>query len=218
MRRLLVTPTALTAMQPAIDATPAARRPAIEVLTAAELTAAGGYQFHQGCLAYADRPAASSWRDLGLGRVVVVLDDVRDPDNVGSVFRSARAFGVGAILLGPGCADPLYRTAIRTSMAATLALPFAEVEPWPAALDELHGRGYLLLATTPSAAATPIADFVRELAPARRIAVLVGSEGSGLSADSMSRSNRQASIPTMGVDSLNVATATAIVLYELTRI
>jgi len=226
--RLLVTPTAQAALRDALDAMPTNRRPALEVLSAEELTAAGGFQFHQGCLAYAERPEPVPWRQLDLEgsftardrtahrRTVIVLDDVRDPDNVGSIFRSALAFGVRAVLLGPGCADPLYRKAIRTSMAATLSLPFAKLEPWPDALDDLRARGFTLVAATPDAGTRELDAASERIRQSAAIALLVGSEGAGLSAAALARADECVRIPVgSAVDSLNVAVATAILLYEL---
>ena len=216
--RLALTDTAYQALREAIDATPAVRRPRVDLVTAAELETEGGFHFHQGCLGYADRPAPRSWEEIasmpGTG-ATVVLDDVRDPDNVGSIFRSAMAFGARGVLLGPGCADPLYRKAIRTSMAATLTLPFADASPWPDMLEALRARGFTLIATTPDAGAEPIAAVAARL-HGRNIAVLAGSEGFGLSEDTRARADVLARVPSSaGVDSLNVATAMAIVLYEL---
>ena len=225
--RLLVTPTAHAAIRGAIEATPPERRPTVEELTTEELTAAGGFQFHQGCLGYAERPEPVSWRQLDLDgnltardrtahrRTVIVLDDVRDPDNVGSIFRSALAFGVSAVLLGPGCADPLYRKAIRTSMAATLSLPFAKLELWPDALDDLRVQGFTLIAATPDARATGLDDAAEAVRQSAAVALLVGSEGTGLSAAALARADQRVRIPVgSAVDSLNVAVATAILLYE----
>jgi len=226
--RLLVTPAAQAALRDALDAMPPDRRPTVEVLSAEELTAVGGFQFHQGCLAYAERPAPVSWQQLDLDggrrgqnrtahrRTVIVLDDVRDPDNVGSIFRSALAFGVSAVLLGPGCADPLYRKAIRTSMAATLSLPFAKLEPWPDALDDLRALGFTLVAATPDADARGLDDAAEAVRQSAAIALLVGSEGAGLSAAALARADERVRIPVgSAVDSLNVAVATAILLYEM---
>jgi len=236
--RVLVTPTAHAAIRGAIEATPPERRPTVEELTTEELTAAGGFQFHQGCLGYAERPEPVPWRQLDLDgnltardrtardrtahrrtahrRTVIVLDDVRDPDNVGSIFRSALAFGVRAVLLGPGCADPLYRKAIRTSMAATLSLPFAKLEPWPDALDDLRARGFTLVAATPDAGTRELDAASERIRQSAAIALLVGSEGAGLSAAALARADERVRIPVgSAVDSLNVAVATAILLYEL---
>ena len=97
--------------------------------TSAPLT---GFNIHRGCLALADRPApldlrAAPRKGAARGRA----RGVTNADNVGGVFRNAAAFGAGAVLLSPTCCDPLYRKAMRTSMGATLRVPFARVEPWP---------------------------------------------------------------------------------------
>ena len=76
-------------------------------------------------------------------------EQLGDADNVGAIWRSAAAFGASAILLGPACADPLYRKAIRTSMGAALTLPFAVAEPWPSVLTQLAAAGWAVAALTP---------------------------------------------------------------------
>jgi tRNA G18 (ribose-2'-O)-methylase SpoU len=104
----------------------------IYVVSQAVMNGVTGFNLHRGCLAIGERPAPADWRALAAGaRRIVVLERVGNADNVGGIFRSAAAFAADAVLLGPGCADPLYRKAIRTSMAATLTLPFATIEPWP---------------------------------------------------------------------------------------
>ena len=91
-----------------------------------------GFNLHRGSLALGERPLPCRWRELTSGaRRIVALERVGNADNVGSVFRSASAFGVEAVLLEQGCMDPLYRKAIRTSMGAALTMPFAAAEPWP---------------------------------------------------------------------------------------
>ena len=102
------------------------------------ITAATGFNMHRGCLALAERPADVDGDVLPTSQFVVVLERVVDADNVGSVFRSAEAFGVDAVLLSPGCCDPFYRKAIRTSSGAALVVPFAAAAPWPDALDRLR--------------------------------------------------------------------------------
>src|SRR5437868_7925927 len=87
-----------------------------------------GYHIHRGCLALAERPDPLLLDKLLMrARSIVLLEDVGNADNVGGIFRNAAAFGAGAIVLSHGCADPLYRKAIRTSMAATLRVPFSTV-------------------------------------------------------------------------------------------
>jgi tRNA G18 (ribose-2'-O)-methylase SpoU len=214
VRALLVAPAALAALGDALrDATPAVTA---YVAGPEVMRAITGFPFHRGCLALAERGP-----DLGAAalaappgpRTLVALDELADPDNVGAVFRNARAFAADGVLLSPGSADPLYRKAIRTSTGATLTLPFARAEDWAADLGALRALGYALLALTPD----PAADDVSALgAPPARLALLVGSEGAGLGAASRQAAHRRVRIPmAAGVDSLNVATATGIALHAL---
>jgi len=184
-----------------------------------------GFNMHRGCLAIGERPRPRQWRDLMRGaRRAIALERIANADNVGSVFRSAAAFGVDAVLLEPTCTDPLYRKAIRTSMGAALTMPFARAEPWPDVLRELAGAGpvlsdrpWVVLAMTTS----PDAPLLRDIAPAiadRPVVVVVGSEGEGLTDSALAACTHRARIPMTGsVDSLNVATAAAIAMYELRR-
>jgi tRNA G18 (ribose-2'-O)-methylase SpoU len=148
-------------------------------------------------------------------RRLVVLERVGDADNVGSVFRSAAALGAEAVLLGPGCADPLYRKAIRTSMGAALTMPFSVATPWPGALQEIRAAGMALVALTPSPQAPRLREVVSAIGT-RSVAILVGHEGEGLTGDTLELCDFRARIPIAPeLDSLNVATAAAIALYEL---
>ncbi len=118
------------------------------------------------------------------------------------------------MLLGPGCADPLYRRSVRVSMGNVLLIPFAPLAPWPGGLARLRGAGFVLLALTPREPSVPLAD----LDPARlpRAAILVGAEGHGLSEAALAAADLRVRIPMApGVDSLNVATAAAIVYHHL---
>jgi tRNA G18 (ribose-2'-O)-methylase SpoU len=169
-----------------------------------------GFNVHRGCLAIGEwRGPAPSWQDVvGSARTVVVLERVGNPDNVGGVFRAAAALGADAILLSPGCADPLYRKSIRTSMAAALTLPFAVIERWPAGLTELPSLGFSILALTPSGD-----EEISAVQRPERAAFLLGHEGIGLSAETLALSDRRVRIPmTPGADSLNVVTAAAVAL------
>ena len=147
--------------------------------------------------------------------VVIVLEGVGNPDNVGGVFRNAAAFGAGGVLLSPTTCDPLYRKAIRTSMAATLRVPFARVTPWPAGLDQLRACGFSVVALTPREPSVPLSTFARNPHP-DRIALLVGTEGDGLSAAVDTFADTRVRIPISGaVDSLNLAVAVGIALHTL---
>jgi tRNA G18 (ribose-2'-O)-methylase SpoU len=185
-----------------------------------------GFNIHRGCLALGVRPPRHDWRALtAAARLVVVLERVGNADNIGSIFRSAQAFGADAVLLGPACADPLYRKAIRTSMGAALAVPFADVTPWPDALRELAGGGWQVVGLTPSTTAALIRDLtpgslrgprLHARGPGSRTAIVLGHEGDGLTAEAMDACTARARIPiSPDVDSLNVATAAAIALYEV---
>jgi tRNA G18 (ribose-2'-O)-methylase SpoU len=181
-----------------------------------------GHHFHRGCLALAARPASAD--PLALARAassMLVLDAVGNPDNVGSVFRSALAFGVGAVWLGPGCADPLSRKAIRTSVAATLRVPFATVDvtarDWVESLARLEAMGVELVALTPREPATELGAYPPG-PPAARRALLIGSEGDGLSDEVLALASTRLRIEMQGgVDSLNLGVAAGIALYQLTR-
>ena len=178
-----------------------------------------GYHIHRGCLALGQRPPARSLDDLtASARWLVAIERVGNADNVGSIFRNAAAFGADGVLVGPSCIDPLYRKAIRTSMGAALTMPFADARPWPDVLEDLHTDGWTTIAMTPSPKAMPLADVV-DIVRGQRVVVVVGHEGDGLLQDSLVASSYQARIPmASGVDSVNVATAVAIALYELSRL
>jgi tRNA G18 (ribose-2'-O)-methylase SpoU len=188
-----------------------------------------GFNIHRGCLAISERGNPLDWRRLGgTARRLVVLERVANTDNVGATFRNAAAFGVDAVLLGPDCADPLYRKAIRTSMGASLSIPFAHVSGWPDGLRHLRAEGFHLIALTPCANPAPRdalrrtgAISLREAVTSERVgrvAIVAGHEGDGLTRDTMNACDTLARIPmTAGHDSLNVATAVAIALYELNR-
>ncbi|MBA3410729.1 MAG: RNA methyltransferase [Geodermatophilaceae bacterium] len=180
-----------------------------------------GFHLNRGVLASADRPPTWSVEDLiGSARLIAVLEGVNDHENLGSMFRNAAALGVDAVLLGPGCADPLYRRAVRVSMGHVLAVPFTELSAsprfaaWPGAIKELQVSGFSVLAMTPA----PGSVVLHDLDPARHLrrAVLVGAEGPGLSEEAMAAADLQVRIPMRsGVDSLNVATAAAIAFAHL---
>ena len=188
-----------------------------------------GFNVHRGCLAIGQRPDPVDWRTLAAGaRRLVVLERVANTDNVGAIFRNAAAFGVDAVLLGPDCADPLYRKAIRTSMAATLTIPFARVDPgagissatptpWPDAVGLLRDDGFHVIGLSPSREAVDLSGLRRQTRPTvQRVAILAGHEGEGLTRDALSACDDVARIPmAAGHDSLNIATAVAIALYEL---
>ena len=182
------------------------------------VTTLTGFNVHRGCLAIADRGSAASIdRLLAKEGPLVILENVGNPDNVGGTFRNAAAFGASAVLLSRGCSDPLYRKAIRTSMGAALTVPFSAAEPWPAVLEQVRSHDWTLVSLTPSSDAAELSDAAAAIR-GRRIALLLGHEGSGLTEDAQRFSDVRARIPmAKGTDSLNVATAAAVALYEFRR-
>ena len=213
IRSVLVTPTARRALQDALEARPEVP---VFVVPPEVMARVAGFNIHRGCLAAGTRPAPADWRVLAASaRRVVVLERVGDADNVGAIFRSAAALDADAVLIAPGSADPLYRKAIRTSMGATLTLPFALAAPWPSMLSELARGGWTVAALTPADDAMTVRAFAR-LARDSRTAIVLGHEGDGLTAEALAACTHRVRIPMSSrVDSLNVATAAAIALYEL---
>ena len=200
----------------------AAGRAPVTVRSEAELAAVAGYDVHRGVLAAADRlPLPGPAEIVARATSVLVVEGVNDHENVGALFRNAAAFGVGAVLLDPTTADPLYRRSIRVSLGHVLRVPWTRAAPWPAALAALVGQGFVVLALTPAGGAEPLSTVVADLASARdgRVALVVGAEGPGLTAGALTAASRRVRIPLApGVDSLNVATAAAIALHRLTDV
>ncbi len=176
-----------------------------------------GFDLHRGCVALVERPPQPDVRDLlASTRLVLMLESIANPDNVGGIFRNAAAFGAGGILLDPTTCDPLYRKAIRTSMGAVLNVPFARGE-WADVFPALRSFGFTVVALTPEERAEPIDRFV-EHHSAERLALVLGNEGAGLSAAAAAAADVRVRIPIKrDVDSLNVAVAAGIALSRLTR-
>jgi tRNA G18 (ribose-2'-O)-methylase SpoU len=187
------------------------------VLSAEQAQQLTGYRVHRGALASMQRlPLPAPGHVLAWARRVVVLEDIVDHANVGAVFRCAAALGFDAVLLAPRCADPLYRRAVKVSMGAVLQLPYARLADWRDGLAGLRAAGFRLLALTPDPAAAPIAEL--QVRSDDRLALLIGTEGTGLSGRWTAAADQPVRIPmSRGVDSLNVASAAAIACYLLTR-
>jgi tRNA G18 (ribose-2'-O)-methylase SpoU len=146
-----------------------------------------------------------------------VLEGVNDHENLGAIFRNAAGLGVDAVVFGAGCADPLYRRAVRVSMGHALLVPFAKAERWPADLSRLRDNGFRLLSMTPGQEARALSEVIDELSD-EKVAVLVGAEGPGLSESALRAADARVRIPmSRGTDSLNVATAAALAFYECAR-
>jgi len=211
---VLIDPKRAEKLAPILDALP--EKTPVYAASGAVLDAIAGFHLHRGILALGERAEALSVDALLAAAparaVVLSLHGIGNHDNMGGMFRNAAAFGVHAVLLDPGCCDPLYRKAIRVSVGAALHVPFAwwGAEEDPVAVLERHG--FTPLALSPSGAETLAA-----LVPPPRAAVMLGSEGPGLSAALMARA-KPVRIPMAGRwDSLNVATTSGIVLHHLTQ-
>jgi tRNA G18 (ribose-2'-O)-methylase SpoU len=180
-----------------------------------------GHDFHRGCLALVRRPApVPIARVIDAARVLVVLEGVANADNVGSVFRNVAAFGADAVLLDPRSGDPLYRKTIRTSMGASLRVPFATLggadTAWPEPLTRLREQGFELLALTPAPGALDIDVFAAQPRNSPRFALLLGAEGDGLSEAALACAQHRLRIAIRPeVDSLNLAVACGIALQRL---
>jgi len=175
-----------------------------------------GFHVHRGALASLRRRSAPSVESVLAGaRTVVVLEDVVDHTNVGACLRSAAAMGVDAVLLSPRCADPFYRRSIKVAMGAVFSLPWTRLDEWYDAVTDLSAAGFTTVALTP---APDSVDVEQAVAGQERVALLMGTEGRGLSDRWMGTADVRAVIPMAeGIDSLNVAAATAVACYVARR-
>jgi tRNA G18 (ribose-2'-O)-methylase SpoU len=205
---ILVNDASFHAIQPAIESVP--HDVPVYVCDTGEFAAITGFHLHRGCLALAERPAGSALADvLRESPNVLVLEGVTDADNIGSAFRNAAAFGAGVVLTNT-CCDPLYRKAIRTSMGTVLRTPYARAANWPRDLAVIKEEGFTVVALTPRGNAVDLTACARP----QRLALVVGSEGPGLTRAAEAMADIRARIPiSPAVDSLNVATATGIALH-----
>ncbi|MDN6202422.1 MAG: RNA methyltransferase, partial [Micrococcaceae bacterium] len=147
-------------------------------------------------------------------RTVAVLEDIVDHTNLGAIFRSAAAQGMDAVLGSARCADPLYRRSIRVSMGGVFQIPWARLEDWNEGLDRLRGDGFRLAAMEVTDSARPIDEVAAENID--RLALVLGTEGAGVSDDTLARVDEAVMIPMRpGVDSLNVAAASTVAMWEL---
>ena len=174
-----------------------------------------GFHLHRGALAAMQRPVLPAVGDLlKNARRVLVLEDIVDHTNVGAVFRSAAALGVDAVLVTPRCADPLYRRAIRVSMGTVFQVPWTRIDPWPGGVSLLRDLGF----TSAALALRDDSVGLDELAadPPDRLALILGTEGDGLSHRTLAEVDLTVRIPMLGgVDSLNVAAAGAVAAWAL---
>jgi len=174
-----------------------------------------GFDMHRGAIASMHRPAPVPVAELLEGaRRVVVLEDIVDHTNVGAIFRSVAGLGADAVLITPRCADPLYRRSVRVSMGTVLQVPWTRLPEWPEGAEQLRAAGFHIAALALSDDAVELDAFASSMP--HKVAILLGSEGDGLSRAALDNSDTVVTIPMMhGVDSLNVAAASAVALYTL---
>lgn len=183
------------------------------------LQAITGFHLHRGALAAMHRPPLVPVHELlavardGAGaRRVAVLEDIVDHTNVGAIFRSAAALGVDAVLVSPRCSDPLYRRSVRVSMGTVFQVPWTRLESWPGGLHALQEDGFTVAALALSEDAVSLDDLVAD--PPERLALVLGTEGHGLSRGAVEAADVVVKIPMAGgVDSLNVAAASAVAFW-----
>ena len=208
LRSILVTEPSLEALAEVLDGSAP-----IYVASHAVIRGVVGFAFHRGCLAIAERGEPVALDDVlaRAPRTVLVAEGVSNPDNVGGLFRNAMAFGADAVVLSPGSADPLYRKVVRVSIGGSVAVPFVEATAWPSALDRLRAAGLTVVALT-----TRDGVDLAALPRPARLALLVGTEGHGLTDEAAARTDVRATIAMApGVDSLNVVVACGIALDRL---
>lgn len=179
-----------------------------------------GYELTRGVLCAMGRPALPSVEELcRSARRIAVLEDITDATNVGAIFRSAAALGMDAVLVTPACCDPLYRRAVRVSMGTVFQIPWTWIGDTPAqwpqpGLSRLQNLGFQTVAMALQDNSLSIDDPI--LAQAEKLAILLGTEGDGLSASTIAACDYTARIPMLhGVDSLNVAAAGAVIFWQL---
>jgi len=174
-----------------------------------------GFHLHRGALASMQRPDLPTLEDvLGGARRVIVLEDIVDHTNVGAVFRSAAALGVDGVLVTPRCADPLYRRSIRVSMGTVFQVPWTRTGTWPADVDTLRRAGFTVAAFALEDESVSLDDLAAD--PPDRLALVLGAEGDGLGHRTVAASDLVVRIPMAGgVDSLNVAAASAVAMWAL---
>ncbi|GAA3738063.1 RNA methyltransferase [Leifsonia bigeumensis] len=211
------TPRAVLALGDSVEQAVALVGPDVPVFSGpgellAELT---GYLLHRGLIASLERPPLPEPRALLAGaRRIVVLENVVDPTNVGAIFRSVAAIGADAVLVTPRCSDPFYRRAIRVSMGTVLQVPWTRIGDWTSTRELLTASGFHVAALALADGAVSLRDFAAT--PPERVALVLGTEGDGLTPDALAAADTIVQIPMRhGIDSLNVAAAAAVAMWAL---
>ena len=178
-----------------------------------------GFHLHRSAMAAMNRPPLADPAELLAGAsLIAIIEDVVDHTNVGAIFRSCAALGVDCVLVSPACADPLYRRSVRVSMGTVFQVPWTRLQPWPSALGGLRTDGWDVVAMALTDDSVNLPDYCARLGRDDRVALLFGTEGSGLSPGAIRAASTVVKIPMAGgVDSLNVAAASAVAIYAVGR-
>ncbi|SSC72734.1 unnamed protein product [Ciceribacter sp. T2.26MG-112.2] len=180
------------------------------------LDAIAGFHLHRGVLALGRRDGGGSVdalvQALPQDALVLVGCGISNHDNIGALFRNAAGFGADAVLLDETCCDPLYRKALRVSVGSVLTMPYAREGSSEALLGRLAEAGFAIWALSPGGEAE-----IGEIAPERRMALVMGTEGEGLPQAILTRFHTARIAQMPGLDSLNVGTASGIALYAMAK-
>ncbi|WP_329320192.1 TrmH family RNA methyltransferase [Streptomyces sp. NBC_01262] len=221
MRSMLLSAKWVDLMRDVIDEVPAP----VYAVTPELAERVTGYHVHRGALASMQRRPLPSADELLAGPVpppdpqkrpgqrrIVIFEDIVDHANLGAAFRNAAALGVDAVFLTPRCADPLYRRAVKVSMGAVFAVPYARFDSWPRDADVVRKHGFVLAAFCLEARSITLDELADRHYD--KLALMLGTEGDGLSAGALRAADEHVRIPMdAGVDSLNVAAASAVAFY-----
>ena len=179
-----------------------------------------GYALTRGVLCAMRRPRLKTVEEIcANARRIAVLEGIVDSTNVGAIFRSAAALHMDAVLVTPTCCDPLCRRAVRVSMGTVFQVPWTQIGSDPAAwpqpgIRKLQELGFQTAAMALSDNAVSIED--ENLMAAEKLAIILGTEGDGLSPKTIADCDYTVCIPmSHGVDSLNVAAASAVAFWQL---
>ena len=184
------------------------------------LTQLTGFKLTRGVLCAMYRPRQPGVEEIcQRARRIAVLENIMNPTNLGAVFRSAAALGIDGVLLTPACTDPLYRRSVRVSMGTVFQIPWAyigeELAQWPhPGMERLQALGFKTAAMALRDDSVSIDD--PRLMAEEKLAIVLGTEGDGLAADTIANCDYTVRIPmSHGVDSLNVAAASAVAFWQL---
>ncbi|MDO5066107.1 MAG: RNA methyltransferase [Propionibacteriaceae bacterium] len=188
--------------------------PEVPCLVAEEalIETVSGFHVHRGALAAFERGEETPWETIHRARRVLLCEGLVDHANTGAIIRVAAALGWDAVLISPDGADPLYRRAIKASMGTCFQIGWRRMSDPCAELQQLRDHGFTLAATTLAPEANELTDYQ----PPRKLALMLGSEGHGLSREWLEVADVRLTIEmAAGVDSLNVAAAAAIFAHRL---